>query len=238
MPATRARRSADPPPMPRTEAAYRAIKNEILSNRLAPGEAVPMERFVRDLKLSRTPVREAILQLAKEGFIDVRPRMGTFVSHLDLRQIQEMYEVRRLMEGYAARLAAARVDRDNLESLHRALSSFDTERGPDWKAISEAGQKVHALIVESCGNRVLAEKILSLQDHFARFRALSLQIPRKVLASHQEHLRVLGALLEGDGALAERRIHEHFDHAAQMLVEDLLSRGGGQAAPRVTVGAI
>ena len=222
-------------PGSRTELAYRAIKAEILSNRLHPGEPVPVERFVDELRLSRTPVREAILQLAKEGLIEVRPRMGTFVSHLDLRQIQEMYEVRSLLEGHAARLAAGLIPQQELTAVERELLAQKTEGEIDSKAISEAGLGVHRLILNGCGNRVLARMILSLQDHFVRFRLLSLQIPEKVLSSHREHLEILSALQQRDGELAEERVHQHLGHAARYLIEGLLSRSSHATVPPVTV---
>jgi DNA-binding GntR family transcriptional regulator len=219
----------------RTAQAYRVIKDEILSNRLHAGDAVPMERFVRELGLSRTPVREAVLQLAKDGFIDVRPRMGTFVSHLDLRQIQEMYEVRSLIEGHAARLATELIPPQALAALEDELRAQKTEGEIDSKAISEAGQNVHRLVVDSCGNQVLAQMILSLQDHFTRFRKLSLQIPEKVLSSHREHLEIVDALKRRDGGLAERLVHKHHQHAAQYLLESLLRRSADARGPRLTV---
>ncbi len=84
------------------DVAYQAIKSDILNNRLKPGEAVPVEKYVKDLSLSRTPVREATLRLERERLVEIRPRLGTFVSHLDLRDIRDMYAVRRLLEGEAA----------------------------------------------------------------------------------------------------------------------------------------
>jgi DNA-binding GntR family transcriptional regulator len=221
----------------RTALVYRAIKEEILTNRLHAGDAVPMERFVRELRLSRTPVREAILQLSKEGFIDVRPRMGTFVSHLDLRQIQEMYEVRSLLEGHAARLATELIPSQEIEAVERELQAQKTEGEIDRKAISEAGQGVHRLILNWCGNRALAQMILSLQDHFVRFRSLSLEIPEKIRSSHREHQEILSALQHHDGEVAEQRIHEHLDHAARHLIESLLRRPSPAAGARVTVSA-
>jgi DNA-binding GntR family transcriptional regulator len=216
-----------------TETAYRRIKEEILSNRLRPGDPVESERFVRGLNLSRTPVREAVLRLQKEGFIEIRPRMGTFVSHLDLRQIQEMYQVRRTLEGLAARLAAGTVDARRLEALESGLKSLDTGAGADLNVLSAAGGEVHQLILDFCANRVLAEMISSLHDHFRRFRSLSLRIREKVLASHREHLDILDALRRGDGETAERLVHAHFDHAARSLLDSLMFPGGGNA--RVTV---
>lgn len=224
------------PAISSTATAYEAIKAAILSNRLRAGETVPAERFERELRLSRTPIREAILQLAREGFIEIRPRMGTFVSRLDLRQIQDMYEARSLLEGRAARLAAARVPGPKLEAVERELQSQRVRGAVDCRALSEAGQKLHNLIVSECGNRVLENMILSLRDHFTRFRNLSLQIPEKVLASHREHLEIVQALKKRDGGLAEEIMQRHFTHAGQVLLDSLLRRDPAGAAT-VTISA-
>jgi DNA-binding GntR family transcriptional regulator len=217
-----------------TEIAYAALRRDILSTELKPGDPVPLERYVSDLKLSRTPVREATLRLEREGLIEIRARLGTFVSHLDLRQIQEMYELRMVVEGHAARLAAERADPNEVRSVEARLAALKAHEKADLQAISEAGQLVHELIVRTCGNSVLADTIRSLQDHFTRFRSLSLAIPQKVLSSHREHLAILRALRARDGGEAERLVREHFAHAAQSLVQGLI-QGGKQGAPKVTV---
>lgn len=204
--------------------AYRAIKQEIPANRLRSGEPLPKERLIKKLGLSRTPFREAILRLDKEGFIEIKPRMGTFVSHLDLREIQEMYEVRHALEGLAARQVAGRIDPESLAKVERELRRLPAAGDADLTALSEAGQQLHRLIVDSCENKVLARFIQSLQEHFRRFRALSLAIREKVLSSHREHLAIVEALKRGDGEEAERLVHEHFDHAARYLLESLMSR--------------
>jgi DNA-binding GntR family transcriptional regulator len=218
-----------------TAIAYAAIKEEILTNRLRAGDSLPLERFVRELGLSRTPLRDAILMLEKDGLVEVRPRMGTFVSHLNLREIQEMYEVRRELEGLAARLAAGRALPERLAEVERELTAHPLNGKINYQALSEAGQSLHRLIVESCGNLVLARFIRSLQNHFTRFRSLSLEIPDKVLSSHREHLQILKALKQGDGAKAERLIHEHFDHAGRFLLESLIKQSGRGSETRITV---
>lgn len=150
--------------------------------------------------------------------------MGTFVSHLDIRQIRDMYELRRLLEGHAAKLAASRLPAEAVRALRRELESYATE-GPDLDCagMSGSGKKIHQLILEHCGNQALADMLRSMQDHFARFRSISLEIPEKVISSHIEHLAILGALEAGSGEQAERLIHQHFDHAAQLLLESLLA---------------
>lgn len=207
-----------------TEKAYEAIRQEILNNELRSGEPVPVERFVQELRLSRTPVREAILRLQREGLIEIRPRMGTFVSHLDIRQIRDMYELRRVLEGHAAKLAASRVPRDAVRCLQKELRAYAIDRPkPDCKGMSGSGKKVHALILENCGNMALADMLRSMQDHFVRFRSISLEIPEKVISSHNEHLAILDALDRRDCEQAEKLVHQHFEHAAQFLLDSLLS---------------
>jgi DNA-binding GntR family transcriptional regulator len=200
-----------------------AIKERILSDHLRAGEPVVADALARELQLSRTPIREALLQLAQEGFLEIRPRMGTFVAPLDVRRIHEMYQVRKVLEGAAARQAADFADPVALASLERELRELRTETSEDLHRLSECGDRLHRLIVDSCENQVLADLIRSLQDHFRRFRAISLQLPEKVLASHQEHLEILQALRESDGLRAEQLVHSHFEHAAQTLLQSLIS---------------
>ncbi|MCI0625754.1 MAG: GntR family transcriptional regulator [Acidobacteria bacterium] len=205
-----------------TARAYQAIKREILAVHLRPGDPLPVERFIRELRFSKTPVREAILRLEREGLIQIRPRMGTFVAHLDLRQIQEMYEVRSLLEGRAARLTAMRLPVEKLAAVEKQLRAQRTKGEIDCKALSEAGQALHQFMIRSCGNRVLTQMIESVRDHFARFRTLSLDIPEKVLSSHQEHLEILEALKARNPDLVERCVCRHFEHAGRFLMETLL----------------
>ena len=219
------------------EKAYAAIKQEILSNTLRPGDAIPVEQFVRELRLSRTPVREATLRLEREGLIDIRPRLGTFVSHLDLRKIRDMYAVRRLLEGQAAREAALRGPLGDFQELRAELAAYPETGQIDSRGMSETGKRVHQLIVAHCGNEVLGNMILSLQDHFTRFRSLSIQIPEKVLSSHHEHLEILDGLIARDAGRASELIHQHFDHASRFLLDSLLS-GSSATSPRVTIAFV
>jgi len=231
----RSLRAIPPVPVSATDKAYQGIRKAILTNSLKGGEPVPVDRFVRELKLSRTPVREAILRLQREGLIEVRPRMGTFVSLLDLRQIQEMYELRKLLEGHAARLAAGVVPAATVQELRLGLQSCSPD---DCPAMSETGKKLHAIILDHCGNHALGDMLRSLQDHFVRFRSVSLTIPEKVISSHHEHLAILDALEARDGALAEALVREHFDHAARFLIDSLLGRAvSGAPETRISVRA-
>lgn len=207
-----------------TDRAYQQIKEEILCNRLQPGDPLHVEHLVRTLNLSRTPLREAIQHLEKEGLVEIRPRMGSFVSHIELRVIVEMYQVRGVLEGFAARLAAGRVDPAHLAAVEEQLSGGQANGETDYAALANAGLALHRLIVESCGNAVLTRFVVSLQDHFRRFRAVSPQLPERVLDFHQEHLQILDALKRVNGLRAEQLIRRHLERAAELLMERLLAQ--------------
>lgn len=223
--------------MPLTDWAYEAIKGEILSNRLQPGETLPIQRFTDEMKLSRTPVREAILRLQREGFLEVRPRLGTIVAHLDLRRLREMYQVRSVLESEAAKLACGVIPADVLTAAERELRRQRTSGALDIEGMSNSGQRLHEMIVAHCGNSVLSETIRGLQDHFLRFRHVSLRLPAKVLASHREHLAILDALKRGEGDAAAQLVREHFDHAARFLIDSLLHQPARQTQPLVESSA-
>jgi len=207
-----------------TDRAYQQIKEEILTNRLRPGDPLHVEHFIKRLNLSRTPLREAIQQLEKEGLVEIRPRMGSFVSHIELREIVEMYQVRARLEAFAARLAAGRVSPDRLAEVEEQLTRQPLSSETECAVQSKAGLALHRLIVESCGNLVLTRFVVSLQDHFRRFRAVSPQLPERVLDFHREHLQILDALKKGDGALAEQLTQRHLERAAELLMERLLGQ--------------
>jgi len=224
-----------------TTLAYNAIKEEILSNRLRPGESVPREHLTNAFGLGRTPVREALLQLEREGFVEIRPRMGTFVSQLNLREIQQMYEVRRTLEGLAAQRAARYAPAARVTEVEESLNRYQIDRSAahtdlELAGMQEAGQGLHRMIVDTCQNEVLAQLMRSLHDHFRRFRSLSLRLPHKVVTSHEQHVAILAAIKQHDAALAERLMHEHFDFAARSLLESLTHDGAEPAAVRVTLG--
>ncbi len=218
-----------------TDRAYQQIKEAILSNRLRPGDPLRVEHIIKRLSLSRTPLREAIQRLEKEGLVEIRPRMGSFVSHIELREIIEMYQVRAVLEGFAAHLAAGRVSPDRLVVVEEQLTRQSPNGETDYLALSNAGLALHRLIVESCGNAVLTRFVVSLQDHFRRFRAVSPQLPERILDFNQEHLQILDSLKKADGVRAEHLVQRHLERAAELLMERLLGQPVQAAASPMIV---
>jgi DNA-binding GntR family transcriptional regulator len=190
--------------------AYVAMRDRIVTLRLAPGTALREDDLMRDLGLGRTPLREAVKRLALEGLVEVRPRSGTFVTGVQATDIVHIAEVRAELEAQAARLAAKRMD----DSLRAAAARLDSElraiegtTGID--AYMALDERVHRFVWEAAGNPYLL-------DALERLWALSLRIWHLVLervpalpAAVEEQRALLDALVSGDARRAGARMREH-----------------------------
>jgi DNA-binding GntR family transcriptional regulator len=190
--------------------AYTAMRDLIVTLRLPPGTPLREDALMRDLGLGRTPLREAVKRLALEGLVEVRPRSGTFVTHVEARDIVHIAEVRAELEAQAARLAAKRMD-DALRAvagrLDAELRAIEGATGID--AYMALDERVHRFVWEAAANPYLV-------DALERLWALSLRIWHLVLervtalpAAVDEQRALLDALVAGDARRASARMREH-----------------------------
>jgi DNA-binding GntR family transcriptional regulator len=190
--------------------AYLAMRDLIVTLRLAPGTALREDVLMRDLALGRTPLREAIKRLALEGLVEVRPRSGTFVTDVHASDIVHIAELRAELEAQAARLAAKRMDdqrRAAAALLDAELKAIEGTTGID--AYMRLDERVHHFVWEAAGNPYLL-------DALERLWALSLRIWHLVLervaalpAAVHEQRALLDALVAGDARRAGARMRRH-----------------------------
>src|SRR3954454_7562653 len=190
--------------------AYVALRDLIVTLRLAPSGALREDALMRDLGLGRTPLREAVKRLALEGLVEVRPRSGTYVTDVDASDIVYIAEVRAELEAQAARLAARRIDdrrRAIAAELDAELRGLDGRTGVD--VYVRLDERVHRLVWEAAANPYLL-------DALERFWPLSLRIWHLVLdrvpalpAAVDEQRAVLDALLAGAARRAGARMRRH-----------------------------
>jgi DNA-binding GntR family transcriptional regulator len=204
--------------------AYVAMRDLIVTLRLAPGSALREEELMRSLSLGRTPLREAVKRLALEGLVEVRPRSGTYVTHVEATDIVHIAEVRAELEAQAARLAARRMDdalRATAVALDAELRAIEGTTGID--AYMRLDERVHHFVWEAAGNPYLL-------DALERLWALSLRIWHLVLervaalpAAVHEQRALLDALIAGDARRAAARMREHVQ-AFEAEILDAFSR--------------
>lgn len=188
-----------------TDRAYEHLRNEILSCRLAPGRRIVEGEIAEQLGMSNTPVKRALGMLADEGFVDVRPRHGYRVTEITLADVQEIYQLRQVIEPAAAELAATNATPEQLREM-RQLVEKDPESSAEDR--TESVLRFHQILAAASGNSRLAAVLNGLMDETQRLLHLGLDLQDNVSHQAGEHRELLDALLKGNHHLA-REIAEH-----------------------------
>jgi DNA-binding GntR family transcriptional regulator len=220
-PAVPARRGvARAPRGTRVDDAYRAIRKRILDNVYPPGYQALEQSLADELGLSRTPVREALIRLQKEGLVDVVPRHGMRVLPVSPTDMKEIYEILTALEGMAAELLAKRKPSDEaLAPLERASRDMARAlRADDLEAWAEADERFHRQLIELAGNRLLAQAVLHFWDRAQRVRRLTLRLRPKPVNSTKEHTALVERIRAGDPRGAHEVNRAHRERASRELL--------------------
>ena len=194
------------------EQAYMELKQQILQNRLPAGSQFLEQEIAERLNMSRTPTREAMVRLANEGLIEVRPRHGMRILPISPKDMAEIYEIITALESAAAGLVAEKgLDKDGLKPLIEAVENLDA-----W---ARADHQFHSSLVELTGNQRLMHLIDTFHDQGHRVRMTTLHMRPKPDKSHEDHRAVVEAILAGDSHNA-REIHRvHRERAGKVLIK-------------------
>jgi DNA-binding GntR family transcriptional regulator len=208
------------------DAIFDRLYNDIVSLRMRPGMALQEKRIAEEFGVSRTPVRETFKQLQTEGLVEIRPRVGTFVTTPSRREITELFEMKELLEGAAARLLAQRGRVPEVELLEENLRQADQAVAADDKArYAELVEEFHNLLIAGADNNKLEAHYRTLMNQlaYARLVNTSLSQPGRPLQSDREHHHVLDLIVAKDGDSAERVMREHVRASRQALLAGLES---------------
>jgi GntR family transcriptional regulator, rspAB operon transcriptional repressor len=210
-----------------TDEVYDVMRRNILTNRFKPGQRLPIDEIAKQLGVSLTPVRHAIQQLATEGLIEIRPRSGTFVASLTVRDIAETFDIRRALECLAAESAVRNMTEEQLRRAKRlvwALSEpVDSEE--DRMRHEANNFEFHKLVIDASGNQRLAEMYESLKAHLQIARIHSAEgaakLPSRLDQEQAEHEAILKALEARDAAILVPALQVHIDRAKNSLMSSL-----------------
>lgn len=186
------------------------IEEQIATGELPPGSAIDEATLVERHGVSRTPVRETLIQLAAEGLVELRPRRGAVVAAIGPGRLIEMFEVMAELEAMCARLAARRVGADDMAMLraaHEACREAADRRDPD--AYFYANEGFHRALYAASHNGYLIEQASALQRRLRPYRRLQLRVRDRVSRSFEEHQAILDAVQDGDVDRAVRAVRSH-----------------------------
>lgn len=204
------------------------LRDRITAGDLTSGIPLSEVALASEYGVSRTPVREALKQLQAEGLVEIRPRVGTFVTAPTRLEVVELFELKEILEAAAARLLAGRGQvrelaglRKNVRESDQAVAAGDVE----WYAALVSD--FHALIVRGAGNKKLAShhELLMNQLAYPRLVQTSLSLPGRLTDSDAEHRAVLAMIGARDEVNAERLMRQHVRASRQALLDTLTFAG-------------
>lgn len=198
--------------------AYAIIKDAILTLKFAPGQPLSNRQLAAQLEISETPIRDALQDLEREGFVVRLPHKGTFVTEVNKVDIEETFQIRAQLEAMAVELATPHLteqDFDDMESL--LTQANDALAQGNREQCSALGAQFHRRFIDKANNQRLAAILSNLDDHQQRFRHISDLIFGRLEKSQGEHRKVFEAALRGDAKEAGEAMRDH----QQSVLQDI-----------------
>ena len=200
---------------------YDNLKRRIITNGLKPGDPLNEGTLSKELKTSKTPIREALQQLEKEGLVENIPGKGAFVSRFSFQDVRELCEIRDILECEVIKRVACKADLNLAEAqaIREKFISSNTNGGKTGRSYFSEGEQIHSFIFSAYGNRKLMREYQGLQEQILR---ISLHFfgqnrQERAAASFKEHLAIIDALIARDPVLAERTMRIHIQNSLEYL---------------------
>jgi DNA-binding GntR family transcriptional regulator len=215
--------SRRPSPSSLADAAYARLKQDVIHCELEPGLRVSEAKLVQRTGIGKTPVREALGRLVQEGLVRNIPRHGYEVTPITLRDVQELFGLRLVVEPAAVQLAAGHVDAAQLRRLDDLChAGYEVGDHDSAAAFLRANRELHGTIARSSSNRRLAEVVERVLDECERLFHLGLMLRNRSDEMAHEHKDLVDALIAGDAEGARRIAIEQILSAQRMVVDALL----------------
>ena len=209
-----------------SERAYIALRDEIVSSALAPGEALPEAATAVRLNVSRSPVREATRRLANEKLVTIVPGRGAFVATVSLTDALELYQLREALEPLACRLAAGHPDEARLTEILAAMRAAPKLISAGHIAgYHELCGEMDRVIVAMTGNGRLETMLTEVWQQAARMRGIADSNATRLMESVSEHEQMLRAIIERDTTLAESLCRAHIRRSMQNVFSSIQGHG-------------
>jgi DNA-binding GntR family transcriptional regulator len=202
--------------------AYLAIRSLIVSLQLAPGDPIREPELTAKLGIGRTPIREALRRLALERLVEVYPRRGMFVTTVDVRDLARLCEVRAVLEPEAARLAAERATKLDLDGINALIEELLDPRRRDDRALIDLDERIHRTVYRTSHNQLLEETLEWYYTHALRIWMLALDRTDTLQSAVLEHHDLLDAIARGKGERAAALMRAHVEHFEQSMRDVLL----------------
>jgi len=200
---------------------YESLKNQIINEELEPGERLLDDKLAFSFGVSRTPVREALTRLSSEGLVEITPRSGIYVKKLTKKDVEEIYKIRKVLEGLAAREATSIIKDEELAQLDllfkKAKCSLNSD---DHQSCIDLDVTLHNLILKNCQNSRLHSIMTNLNTLIHVFRVRVARNKEKARQALYEHEAILKAIKARDPEKAEKMMMEHIEKSKKYILNE------------------
>ena len=214
---------------PLREIVYEELKRQILIGEIAPGTRMMEVELADVMGVSRTPVREAIRKLEKEGLVTIEPRKGAYASNISIKDMVDVLEVRQGLEGMAAAIASGKITEQQKEELLQVIENYrvavDSE---NVEEIIRYDEKFHSMIVSISGNKTLIQVFSTVQELALRFRYIYYDDFNRYENMPKEHQRIEEAIFSGDSEKARIAASDHVARLKDFVMNDGEKVFGGE----------
>lgn len=209
-------------PSPLNQQAYDQLLDLLLQGKLGPGTQLDELLLSAELGISRTPLRSAINQLARDGLVEYVPYRGNFVRKWSLKEIEDLFQVRIALEMLAVRLAIPKLSNEDIDEIGAILDQVDqTLLQEDLPAYAEADRRFHRYIIDKTGNRTLIDTLERMSLQIQMIRTFANQDPDVVERTRHERPRILEALSARNADSAAHLMQEHIDGVRRTVIRQL-----------------
>lgn len=208
--------------LPLRDVVFNTLRDAILKGELEPGERLMEIHLANKLGVSRTPVREAIRKLELEGLVKMIPRRGAVVASITISDLEDVLEVRKVLEQLTVRLACEKITEDEIKELKKCHEEFSKAiNGNDLTDVAEKDVAFHDIIYKSSHNNRLIQILNNLREQMYRYRLEYIKDKQKRKLLVREHEKILKAILERDSKTAREAIDVHIENQEKTIIENL-----------------
>jgi len=214
------------------EQLYESIMDAILTNQYHPGEVLQIDRLAHDFGVSTTPVREALVRLEGTGLVRLMPNRGAQVTAVSNQDVSDIWEVRKILEPFAARAAAEKASDEEMKAMERKLH-YVLSTPEDFASYLQSDLELHELLSKHLTNKVLIDILEKLGKHYTRIRYFAESDPKAdridvIKQITSEHLNVLEALMSRDATRTAEAVLAHLKNGEQRTLDALARRHNGE----------
>ena len=203
--------------------AYEWIRDAIESGELEMGTPLPENLLAREIGVSRTPIREALRSLEQDGYVKIIPQKGAFVSEISLEDLKEIYDIRKLLEPFAALSAVNRIPEEEIDEMERgwkALKKAALAGEVDLTRVSDMDLLLHLTITKYATNKRIGAIITTYHAQIKRFQKLSAQSLANIHETIGQHVEILEKLRDRDARGLSSLLYEHIAKSESNIMKD------------------